>query len=102
LISSIRSNIIQETDVVLHHTPVTFNVHLLEIIGTLITGGQVILLHPNGNLNMNFFSQTISCQQVTYLNIVPSLLTILIDYLRVTNNRECLKKLRSISLEGKK
>jgi non-ribosomal peptide synthetase component F len=87
---------------VLHHTPVTFNVHLLEIIGTLITGGQVILLHPNGNLNLNFFSETITHQQVTYLNIAPSLLPILIDYLRTTNNKECLKTLRSISFEGKK
>jgi hypothetical protein len=66
-------------------------------------GGQVVLLHPNGNLNMNFFSGTISRQQVTYLNIVPSLLTILIDYLRTTkNHKECLKTLCCISFEGKK
>ncbi|CAF1335283.1 unnamed protein product, partial [Rotaria sordida] len=49
-ISSIRSIHIQPTDTVLHHTSVNFDVHLLEIVGTLIMGGQVILLHPNGNL----------------------------------------------------
>ncbi|CAF1258490.1 unnamed protein product [Rotaria sordida] len=49
-ISSIRSNHIQPMDTVLHHTSVNFDVHLLEIVGTLIMGGQVILLHPNGNL----------------------------------------------------
>jgi non-ribosomal peptide synthetase component F len=89
-------------DSVLHHTSVTFDVHLSEIAGTLIMGGQVILLHPNGNLSMTFFSETIARQQVTYLNIVPSLLIILIDYLRTTNNKECLKTLRCILFGGKK
>ena len=65
-------------------------------------GGEVILLHPNGNLSMSFFSETIHRQQATVLNVVPSLLNILIDYLRATDNKECLKTLRCISSGGKK
>ena len=65
-------------------------------------GGQVILLHPNGNLSMSSFSETISHQQVTVLNVVPSLLNILIDYVRTTDDKECLKTLRCISSGGKK
>jgi acyl-coenzyme A synthetase/AMP-(fatty) acid ligase len=65
-------------------------------------GGEVILLHPDGNLSMSFFSETIRRQQVTVLNIAPSLLNILTDYLRNTNNNECLKTLRCISSGGKK
>ncbi|CAF1354197.1 unnamed protein product [Adineta steineri] len=96
-ISCNRSNIMQQTDVVLHHTSVTFNVHLSEIAGALIMGGQVVLLHPNGDLNMKLFSQTIHRQQVTILNIVSSSLTILTNYIRITNNNEYLKTLRCIS-----
>jgi len=65
-------------------------------------GGQVILLHPNGNLDLNVFCGTINYQQVTYLNIVPSLLIILTDYLRSTNNKSYLKTLRCVSSGGKK
>jgi hypothetical protein len=65
-------------------------------------GGQVTLLHPNGNLDMNFFSGTIARQQVTFLNIVPSLLAILISHLRITNNKDCLKTIRCISSQSKK
>jgi non-ribosomal peptide synthetase component F len=89
-------------DVVLHHTPVTFDIHLLEIIGTLIMGGQVIVLHPNGNFDMNVFSKTISHQQVTCLNIAPSFLTIVIDHLGNIDNKNCLKTLRCVLSHGKK
>jgi len=64
-------------------------------------GGQVILLHPNGNLSMNFFSETIGRQQVTFLNVVPSLLSILGDYLHTANNKESLKTLRCVLSGGK-
>ncbi len=93
---------IQSVDIVLHHTPVTFDIHLSEIMATLITGGQVTLLHPNGNLNMNHFSKTISHQQVTCLNIAPSLLTMLIDHLCNIVDKDCLKTLRCVLFHGKK
>ena len=88
LILSTRSNVIQPIDTVLHHTPVTFDIHLSEIIGTLIVGGQVTLLHPNGNLDMNHFSKTISHQQVTCLNIAPSFLTMIIGHLCNVDNKD--------------
>lgn len=88
-------------DVVLHHTPATFDIHLLEIIGTLIVGGQVSVLHPNGNIDMNIFSKTIMHQQVTHLNIVPSFLNILMDHLHDTDNKDCLRTIHCISSYGK-
>ncbi|CAF4360152.1 unnamed protein product [Rotaria sp. Silwood2] len=99
-IASIRSNPMKSTDTVLHHTSVNFDVHLLEIIGTLIMGGQVILLHPNGNLSMITFSETIRRQQVTILNIMSSLLITLVDYLRTANNKECLQTLCCVLCRG--
>ena len=100
LTSAIHSCDIQSTDVVLHHTPVTFDVHLSEIIGTLIKGGQVALLPPNVTYDINVYSRTVSEQQVTCLNIVPSLLTTLTHYLHSTNNEDCLKTLRRIMSHG--
>jgi non-ribosomal peptide synthetase component F len=64
-------------------------------------GGQVTLLHPNGNLSMNVFCETINYQQVTCLNIVPSLLIILTNHLRSTKDSSCLKTLRCVSAGGK-
>ncbi|CAF1098352.1 unnamed protein product [Rotaria sp. Silwood1] len=99
-ISSVRSNHIHSMDTVLHHTSVNFDIHLLEIVGTLIMGGQAILLHPNGNLNMNFFSETIERQQITFFNIVPSLLSIFDDYLSTASSKENLKTLRCVLSGG--
>ncbi|CAF1098412.1 unnamed protein product [Rotaria sp. Silwood1] len=57
-ISSVRSNHIHPMDTVLHHTSVNFDIHLLEIVETLIMGGQAILLHPNGNLREPLMTNT--------------------------------------------
>ncbi len=99
--SYIRSLIIQSTDVVLHHTSVTFDAHLSEILGTTIMGGQIILLQPDGHFDMEVFAKTISSHQVTYIGIVPSQLNELITYLRSTNNKNILKTLHSIASGGK-
>lgn len=73
----------------------------MEAAATLMLGGHVILLHPNGDLNVSVWCETISCQQVTYLNILPSVMLTLVDHLRCTKNTSCLKTLRYISSEGK-
>ncbi|CAF3340149.1 unnamed protein product [Rotaria sp. Silwood2] len=99
-ISTLRSNHIESTDTVLHHTSVNFDVHLLETIGTLIMGGQVILHHPNGNASVSCFSETIGRQQVTLLHTIPSLLIILGDYLSTIKNKNSLKTLRCVLSEG--
>ena len=65
-------------------------------------GAEVVLLHPDGGLNMSFFSETIARQQVTYLNIHSSLLTILTDCLSMTNNKEYSKTLRCVSFRGRR
>ncbi len=99
--SYIRSYIIQSTDVVLHHTSVTFDAHLSEILGTTIMGGQIILLQPDGHFDMEVFAETINSHQVTYIGTVPSQLNELITYLRSTNNKNILKTLHTISSGGK-
>ncbi|CAF1528777.1 unnamed protein product [Rotaria sp. Silwood1] len=57
-ISSVRSNHIHPMDTVLYHTSVNFDIHLLEIVETLIMCGQAILLHPNGNLREPLMTNT--------------------------------------------
>jgi non-ribosomal peptide synthetase component F len=99
-----HSYIIGSTDVVLHYTSVSFDIHLKEIGGTLIQGGQLVVLKPDPyHLDMDYFSTTLQRYQITYLGTVPTLLTILIDYLRILpkdHQDTRLKSLRRIISGG--
>lgn len=97
---STHSSVIQSTDIVLYHTLISFDMHLREIIDTLIRGGQLVLLPPNGSFDINVFSRTVSHQQVTCLNMVPSLLTTLIHHLNNIDSNDCWRTLRSIIFQG--
>jgi acyl-CoA synthetase (AMP-forming)/AMP-acid ligase II len=100
-VSYIRSYIIQSTDVSLHHTSVTFDAHLGEILGTAMMGGLVILLQPDGHFDIEAFVKTISYQQVTYMGTVPSQVNELVAFLHDKNEDNSLKTLRCISSGGK-
>ncbi|CAF3000408.1 unnamed protein product, partial [Rotaria sp. Silwood2] len=99
-VSYIRSYIIQPTDVILNHTSVTFDAHLGEIAGTLMMGGQAVLLPPDGDLDMSIFCSTISRHQVTYLGGVPSLFHMLTEFITIADEKNCLKTLQCISSGG--
>ncbi len=101
-VSYTRSYVIQSNDVSLHHTSVTFDGHIEEILGTAIMGGQIVILRPYDHLDMQIFSKTIHHYEVTFLGIVPSQMNQLVIFLCNTNEeKNALKSLRLISCGGK-
>ena len=79
----------------------TFDVHIEEILGTLIMCGQLIILRPYGELDMEMFSRTINRHQVTYLSTVPSQIINIAMFLHEKDQDNALKTLRCISSGGK-
>jgi non-ribosomal peptide synthetase component F len=99
-VSYIRSYIIQSADVILHQASVTFDAHLEEILGALMMGGQLVLLPPDGHLDMDVLSTTISSHQVTFLCSVPSVSTQLVGSLHEAHRQYALKTLARLSFGG--
>ena len=56
--------------------------HVSEILSALVVGGTLVLLRPNGHLDMAYFSETVMHQQVTSITIGPSLIRALTHYLQ--------------------
>ena len=79
----------------------SFDAHILECLGTLMVGGTVILLRPRTFLDLEYLSTTFYEQQVTFLAIIPTLMTALFDYLHDTNHLERLSTIRSFGFLGK-
>lgn len=77
------------SDVTLQISQDTFDVHLQEILGAVLTGGTCVLLRPNSGAHLNtaYLIQTMCRYQVTSITIVPSLASALIDYLKRVKER---------------
>ena len=86
--SLVHSSIMQHEDVVLQTTPVSFDIHMQEILGTLWLGGTLGMLRPKGNLNMNYFTEVVQKYQVTLLIMVPTLMSVLIQHVYHSIDRQ--------------
>ena len=74
--------------------------HVSEIILPLVVGGTLVLLRPNGHLDMAYFSQTLIDQQVTTLTIGSGIIQALSDFLEITQRLEMFKLVRNLCLTG--
>ena len=83
LTSMCHENYMLSSDITLQISRDTFDVHLQEILGSVLIGGTCVLLRPNSgaHLNIAYLIQAMCQHQITSINVVPSLVTALIDYL---------------------
>ncbi|CAF0774929.1 unnamed protein product [Adineta steineri] len=78
--SSVEVDALRTTDRAIQLSSCTWDVHIHEVVGTLLVGGTVILLRSEqGNRNMDYLSQIIKIHQATYICIVPTLQILLFD-----------------------
>ena len=89
-----------EKDIVIQPAACTFDIHVLGIVGSLIFGASVVLLHPYGNMNIMYFCHTLQNKQVTYVVTVPSFLNEICAFIE-NNDGYSLLNMRSICSGGK-
>ncbi|CAF1427213.1 unnamed protein product, partial [Didymodactylos carnosus] len=69
--SYIEADIINKNDIVIQAAQCSFDVHLEDILGSISCGAQLVLLHSNGLLDLDYFSNTIRNNYVTHVDVVP-------------------------------
>ncbi|CAF3541267.1 unnamed protein product, partial [Adineta steineri] len=82
-------NAVNEKDTVIQIARCSFDVHVLDIMGTLQLGGTLIMLHPDGILDLEYFASVLARKQVTYIQAVPSLLRAVFTFIRDTRGEPC-------------
>jgi non-ribosomal peptide synthetase component F len=75
---------------VLQLGPCSSDIHVYEIIAALHFGGTLIMLPPNGNIDLNVLCNTLEKQEVTFAFIVPTLMRLLCDYISYPPNNHQL------------
>ncbi|MGM7643954.1 amino acid adenylation domain-containing protein [Nocardia sp. JW2] len=61
-------------DVVLHKTPVTFDISTWELLWPLQTGAAVVIARPDGHRDPDYLAEVITEHSVTTVHFVPSML----------------------------
>ncbi|KLN72353.1 peptide synthetase, partial [Rhodococcus erythropolis] len=65
---------LDESDVVLHKTPITFDISVWELFWTLQTGARLVIAIPDGHRDADYIAKTIEEHRVTTVHFVPSML----------------------------
>jgi acyl-coenzyme A synthetase/AMP-(fatty) acid ligase len=78
----------------------TFDMHMQDIVGTLIAGATVIMLHHNGNMDFVYLLSQLQQKQISYIQSVPTYINSLCQYVERQNEERCFEALRSVCSIG--
>jgi non-ribosomal peptide synthetase component F len=98
--SHVHIGILNKRDNIAQIAVSTFDPHIEETMGALVNGSTVILLHPDGNMDLAYLLQTMREKQITYVLAVPSLLNSLYTYIH-KNKVSPLTTIRTLCYTGK-
>ncbi|UJR12903.1 hypothetical protein I4U23_017077, partial [Adineta vaga] len=70
--SMVSIDAVNRNDIVAQTVRCSFDVHLLEIMGTVIIGGTLVMLRPDGILDLEYFTKVIKQKQINCIQAVPS------------------------------
>ena len=93
-------NLFTNKDIIVQMASCSYDVHVQEIIGTLIVGSSIVMLRPQGNMNVEYVLMILHEKQVSYMQTVPAYLD---NMLNVLLQHDCskFKLLRTIDIGGK-
>jgi non-ribosomal peptide synthetase component F len=96
----LRIGTFSEEDIVVQMARCSFDMHMQDIAGTLISGAALVMLHPQGNMDFAYLLREIVAKDITYIQTVPTYISALCQYLDTCVSSSHLKKVRSVVSGG--
>jgi acyl-CoA synthetase (AMP-forming)/AMP-acid ligase II len=78
----------------------SFDVHVGDILGTLMIGATLIMLRPKGLINLEYLTQILEEKQITCMTSVPSLLQSLLYFMKDCNRQDAFKYMKFVGSGG--
>ncbi|UJR06586.1 hypothetical protein I4U23_010870 [Adineta vaga] len=94
-----HSGILLKNDVMAQICAPTYDVHTMEIIGSLFLSSSLVLLHPYGNMDFLYFMNICETKKITCIAPVPTFLDYLCDAIERLHC-DSLSTLRSLCFGG--
>ncbi len=99
--SLIYNDIFNKKDTIAQMARCSFDTHVGDIMGTLMFGATLVMLHRGGNIDFEYLSTVLGKKQVTYIQSVPSLFHSFFTFVEKCNGRHAMKYLRSVCSGGR-
>ncbi|CAF4092725.1 unnamed protein product, partial [Adineta steineri] len=97
--SLVRLNLFTNKDTMIQMATCSYDVHAREIIGALDTGSTIVMLRPQGNMDLGYVTKTLNGKQVSYMQCVPTYMNIFLKFLQ-NHSAEKLSTLRTFDIGG--
>ncbi|CAF1481617.1 unnamed protein product [Adineta ricciae] len=94
------SDVISEKDTVAQMARCSFDAHIRDIMGTLVIGATLIMLHPGGNMDFDYLVHIMKEKTITWITTVPTILHNFFTFLHQINCFNATKCLRSVGSGG--
>ena len=78
----------------------SFDIHMQDIMGTLVVGASLIMLHPGGNMDFEYLAAVIKNKNITLMHAVPSLMSSFSNFLEECNCSSLVDTLRTLICGG--
>ncbi|CAF1594897.1 unnamed protein product, partial [Adineta steineri] len=98
--SFVNIDVVTKSDIIIQMARCSFDNHLLSLVGTLVVGATLVMLRPEGNMDLEYLASVLDQKQVTVMHAVPSLLNSLFEFLKIRKRTSALKYLRSLCSGG--
>ncbi|CAF3951285.1 unnamed protein product, partial [Adineta steineri] len=98
--SLVRGNVLNENDIIMQIARCSFDLHIQDIIGTLITGASLIMVHLGGMIDFDYLIDVVKSKNVTCFTTVPTILQRLFSFLQKSNQLTAVTTLRSLCSGG--
>ncbi|CAF1161511.1 unnamed protein product [Adineta steineri] len=98
--SLININIFNEDDIVVQMARCSFDIHLFEIVGSLMIGAALVMLHPGGTIDYDYLSLVLDIKQVSYMDGVPSVMYTFWTFVQLEEKEDACKHLRCLTGGG--
>ena len=98
--SLIYSDVVNEKDVIVQIARCSFDVHVQDIMGTLIIGATLIMLHPGGIIDFDYLADIIKEKNITCITTVPTIFYNFFTFLQQINHLSTMKYMRSVCSGG--
>lgn len=87
-------------DIVLQMARCSYDSHVEEILGSLVIGRAMVMLHPRGTLDLEYLITVFENKQITCVESVPSLLQNLFTLVEERSSGNAMRYLKSLVAGG--
>nr|ACD54728.1 non-ribosomal peptide synthetase, NRPS-like protein [Adineta vaga] len=98
--SLVHINTFTEMDTIIQMARCSFDIHMQDIVGTLVVGGTLVMLHPKGNMDFEYLTEVLKTKQITFIHAVPTLIYSLFQYIKETKDLLVIESLRTLCASG--